>query len=413
MKHLNRWVYAAGGVMILLTAGLVYAWSILSQPIAAEFRNWSSAQLSMTFTIVMFMFCVGCTAGGVLSRRAAPGIYVRISAVLFLTGFMWSAQIHSLPALYLSFGVVNGFASGFVYNAVLGTVCRWFPDKQGLISGVLLMGFGLSSFIVGLLYQSLTPAGTGGWRTSFRVMGICIFVILIAASFFVVKPGPDFNPPVSGGKSRRFIDPISAEMTPGQMLRQGSFWLYFVWAVLLSAAGLALVSQARGIAAEVNSTVADGTIAAVVGLISVFNGIGRVIFGAMFDRYGRRGIMQAINLVFCAAGILLTAALESGSFILLTAAFAICGIAYGGVNPAHSYFVNTYYGSQNYPVNFSIIVANLLVASFGSTAAGVLYDMSRSYLSTYLMITLLAVTGIFLSAGISACDRCELRRRGK
>lgn len=122
--------------------------------------------------------------------------------------------------------------------------------------------------------------------------------------------------------------------------------------------------------------------------------------------------MQAINLTFIAAGILLTAALKSGSFALLAAAFAICGIAYGGVNPAHSYFANTYYGAQNYPVNFSIIVANLLIASFGSTVAGALYDISHSCASTYFMIILLAAVGILLSAGISACDKRELSKRG-
>ena len=59
MKQLNRWVYAIVGVIVLLFAGLVYAWSVLSTPIAAEFTSWTKAQLSLTFTIVMILFCIG------------------------------------------------------------------------------------------------------------------------------------------------------------------------------------------------------------------------------------------------------------------------------------------------------------------------------------------------------------------
>jgi len=79
--------------------------------------------------------------------------------------------------LYLSFGVLCGLASGFSYNAVMSSISRWFPDKQGLISGILLMGFGIGAFLIGKLYQAFTPDTTGAWRTSFLVLGGAIFVV--------------------------------------------------------------------------------------------------------------------------------------------------------------------------------------------------------------------------------------------
>ena len=131
MRSASRWIYVAVGCVVLLFSGLVYAWSVLSGPIAAEFPRWTTAQLSLTFTIVMSFFW--------------------ISALLFLAGFLLTAGMRSLPMLYVGFGVVCGLASGFSYNAVLGTVGAWFPDKQGLVSGILLMGFGLSSYLIGKL----------------------------------------------------------------------------------------------------------------------------------------------------------------------------------------------------------------------------------------------------------------------
>ena len=289
-RKLNRWTYAAVGVIVLLLAGLVYAWSVFSSPIAAYFTEWTKAQLSLTFTICMAFFCFGGLAGGLLANRINDKIKVWISAVLFFIGFFIASKSSSPAVLYLGYGMFCGFASGFVYNAVMSTVLAWFPDKQGLVSGVLLMGFGFGSFFIGKIYQAATPAGPGvdAWRNSFFVFGIVLLVVLGICGLFFVKPTAEdlagIKVEKSGAKSGK--KETGLEATPGQMLKTTSFWLYFVWAVLLSAAGLALISQASGVATEVGPDVNPGTIATVVGLISVFNGIGRLIFGGLFDKIG-------------------------------------------------------------------------------------------------------------------------------
>lgn len=194
MRSASRWIYVAVGCVVLLFSGLVYAWSVLSGPIAAEFPRWTTAQLSLTFTIVMSFFCLGGLTCGALSARISPRIFLWISALLFLAGFLLTASMRSLPMLYVGFGVVCGLASGFSYNAVLGTVGAWFPDKQGLVSGILLMGFGLSSFLIGKLYQRFTPTAIGSWRRSFVVLGIITAVLVAACGFLLRRPGTDFTP---------------------------------------------------------------------------------------------------------------------------------------------------------------------------------------------------------------------------
>lgn len=409
MKN-NRWFYAIVGVVILLFAGMVYAWSVLSGPIAQEFPEWSKAQLSMTFTIVMILFCLGALISGFLAKRVSARVYIWISAALFLIGFLMAANIRSLVALYISFGVICGIGSGVAYNTVMATVSKWFPDKTGLISGILLMGFGISSFAVGKIYQACTPDTIGAWRHSFVVLGIITAVLLVLCGFFIRKPGADFCPPAAAQMKKKYVNPVAMEATTAQMLKRPAFWLYYLWAILLSAAGLALVSQASGIAKEVGAQISPGTIATVVGLISIFNGVGRVIFGGLFDKLGRSTIMQVVNAVFIVSGVVLMLALKSSSFVAIVAGFIIGGLAYGGVTPTNSAFISSYFGMKNYPVNFPIINTNLIIASFGSTLAGALYDASQSYMSTYIMIGLLAVAGIFVSLGINLCDRKTLSK---
>ena len=407
----KRWLYAVIGVIILLFAGIVYAWSVISSPIAAEFSGWTIAALSLTFTIVMIFFCIGCVAGGALASKIPARIYVWVSAALFLAGFLISANISNITMLYIGFGVICGFASGLSYNAVMGTVGKWFPDKQGLISGILLMGFGISSFVIGKLFQAFTPDTIGAWRSSFTVIGIIIAVVMAVCGFFIKKPGPDFDiKPAANGKKRR-ENPAAIEANAGLMLKQPSFWLYMLWAIFLTAAGLAITSQASGIAREVSAGINPGTVATVVGLISIANGVSRVILGGMYDKIGRSAVMQIVNALFIIAALILFVALARGSFVLLVLGFVLGGAAYGGVTPTNSAFISSYYGMKNYPLNFSIINCNLLIASFGSTVAGALYDSTGSFRSTFVMILVCAAVGIAICIGIDICDRAIIRKK--
>ena len=406
MKHLNRWVYAIVGVIVLLFAGLVYAWSVLSTPIAAEFTDWSKAQLSMTFTIVMIMFCIGSLLCGMLTGKLSAKMAVRIGAVLFLLGFFLASRTQSLAMLYIGFGVLCGLSSGLCYNAVMSTMVRWFPDRPGLISGVLLMGFGGGSFIIGKLYQAWTPVEIGGWRASFLVMGIIIFVVLAICSFFFVAPGADFVAPAAKN-SKAAVKIAGKEYKPLEMVKKPSFWLYYVWAIALSAAGLALISQASGVVWEASASQTAGAVATIVGLISICNALGRVLFGGMYDKYGRSLSMQLVNILFIITSGVLILALAAKSVVVVIIGFILGGLAYSGITPTNSAFCRAYFGPVNYPVNFSLINSNLIFASFGSTVSGALFDASGSYNVTFFLIIGLAVVGILCSLAISALDKRE------
>ena len=406
MKHLNRWVYAIVGVIVLLFAGLVYAWSVLSTPIAAEFADWSKAQLSMTFTIVMIMFCIGSLLCGLLTGKLSAKMAVRIGAVLFLLGFFLASRTQSLAMLYIGFGVLCGLSSGLCYNAVMSTMVRWFPNRPGLISGVLLMGFGGGSFIIGKLYQAWTPVEIGGWRASFLVMGIIIFVVLAICSFFFVAPGADFVAPAAKN-SKAAVKIAGKEYKPLEMVKKPSFWLYYVWAIALSAAGLALISQASGVVWEASASQTAGAVATIVGLISICNALGRVLFGGMYDKYGRSLSMQLVNILFIITSGVLILALAAKSVVVVIIGFILGGLAYSGITPTNSAFCRAYFGPANYPVNFSLINSNLIFASFGSTVSGALFDASGSYNVTFFLIIGLAVVGILCSLAISALDKRE------
>lgn len=390
----RRWLNAIVGLVVLLFAGFVYGWSVFASPIGADFPAWSKASLSLTFTICMACFCLGGFLAGNLSRRVNIRVNVYIAAALFLGGFFLVSRVQTLPMLYVSYGVLCGFGSGFAYNAVMSTMTKWFPDRQGLISGLLLMGFGSSSMILGSIFTAVTPAGTGAWRGTFLIMGVVIAVVLVAGSFFFRLPGPGMVPAAkakaAGGTGR--------ELRPAEMVRTPSFWLFFLWAILVSGVGLAVISQAKPFAAAVGTGVDVSVITLVVGFISICNGLGRLLFGGLYDKLGWRTTMIIVNTVSLLGVAVLFAALATGAFALVVAGFIVTGIAYGGAPTMCSALIGGFYGQKNYPVNFSIGNMNLLVASFSGTLAGALFDQSGSYTTTLIAIGICSAAAFVILA---------------
>lgn len=396
-KQVNRWRYAFVGVIIMLLAGQTYSWSVMVKSIQAS-RPWSTAELSLTFTIVMISFCLGALAAGILSKKIKVSLFIKISGCLYIAGYMIASLTGASPILlYIGFGAICGVGAGFAYNAVLNTVLAWFPDKQGLLSGILLMGFGISSFIVGKLFAAFTPAdGSNGWQTTFRAMGIIIFVGMFISSFFIRKPPADYTVPGFTGSNAK-ASAASLDFEPTQMLKMPPFWNYYIYAITGGVAGLAIVSQSSGIATEVNSALSSGTIATVVGIISISNGLSRILFGILYDKKGFRLTMLGVMITYISAAVLLLIAIRTGSFALLVIGSVLGGMGYGGVTPVNSAIIREFFGTKNYATNFAINNSNLIIASFSSTVAGRLFDISGSYVSTMYMIIIVAILGILLS----------------
>ena len=138
----QRWLYLALGTVSLLFAGIIYAWSILKAPLAEEF-GWTASQLSLNYTLTMSFFCLGCILCGLMVRKIGFKLSMMIGAVLSGAGFFATGCLNdTIGILFISYGVLGGLGIGIAYNAVISTVGAWFPDKKGLCSGILMMGFG-------------------------------------------------------------------------------------------------------------------------------------------------------------------------------------------------------------------------------------------------------------------------------
>src|ERR1700728_5261992 len=133
MKTLNRWFIALAGVLMQLALGAVYAWSVFRIPLARQF-GWSISQVTLTFTISIFVLGIAAFLGGLWQNRQGPRIVAVTGGVLYGLGvFLASFSAHKLWWLYLSYGLIGGIGLGFAYIVSVAVLLKWFPDRRGFI----------------------------------------------------------------------------------------------------------------------------------------------------------------------------------------------------------------------------------------------------------------------------------------
>lgn len=416
MKQTKRWTYVIYGIIVMLFAGLIYGWSVYQAAMAEDFPDWSASQFSMNFSICMTFFCIGAMASGTLSKKVSVRLLILIASAALLAGFLLTSKTQNPPMLYIGYGVLSGFAIGIVYNAILSSILKWFPDKAGFVSGILLMGFGFSAMLIGPLFTCLSNLFT--WRAAFAFMGIIVAIVFAAGAMLIKAPSEEYQ---ADKQTNGINNAVSLEEArPGQMLKRPAFWAYFIWAICLSGAGLAINSNSYNMAEQTlfldegikNAPILADKLSILVALFSVFNGVGRIIFGAVFDRFGRRSCMNLINICFVLSAGVMFFALWKNLFLLILAGLICCGFSYGGVMPSNSAFTRFSFGQENYPLNFSIITLNLLPAAYlGPLLSGILYDIGQSYMGTLICLIIFTVVGIICAGVITFVEHTRQKQR--
>ena len=389
-----RWLYLVLGTASLLFGGIVYAWSILKAPLAAEF-GWSDSSLSLNFTLTMCFFCIGGMAGGALLKKIGFKLSCIISAVLSAAGFILAGGMSGgIAMLYISYGLLAGLGIGIAYNCIISTVSAWFADKKGLCSGVLMMGFGASALILGSLADALISNESFGWRMVFYMLGAALGVMFLITAVILRAPKSGEAPapkPAAGASSAR-------DYTTGEMLRSITFWKAFILVVFLAAVGNTVISMARDLALSVGAVESLATL--LVGVLSVCNGLGRVITGAVFDRFGRKTTMLGANIVaIFAAGLTLLAVFTS-STALCVVGLCLTGISYGSCPTISSAFISEVFGSKYFAMNFPIMNCNLVFASLIATGTSLITAATNGYSGAFILLLALSVIALFLNLSL-------------
>ncbi len=395
-----RWLMLAVGVFTMLFAGIIYAWSILNVPFK-EVLGFDNDSLALNFTFTMSFFCLGGLITSKLEGLMGIKPTIAIAAILAGAGIALSGLVvqSSVLVLYLTYALLGGLGIGIAYIAIISTVNAWFPDKKGLSSGALMMGFGLSSLILGNLASKLYALDGFGWRKTLVVIGICLAVVVFASAFILKKPTAEYALPEAKKKAKAFSEDFEEkDYTAIEMIKRFSFWRAFVCLICITAVGSSVISFARGLALSVGAEAALAT--TLVGVLSVCNGLGRIITGAVFDYMGRRFTMIAANVLTILSAAVTLLAVSIGSLGLCIVGLCLTGLSYGSSPTIASAFVSAFYGRKNFASNLGVINLNLMCASFVATACSSLQTATQGYVVPFILLLSLASVALVLNLTI-------------
>lgn len=391
-----RWAYMALGVIAMLFAGVLYAWSILKSPLTLEF-GWKTSALALNFTLAMTFFCVGGLLGAQLSKRLGHRIALMASGVLSAAGFALTAALNNAPVvlLYLTYGVLAGTGIGIAYNVVIATVSAWFPDKKGLCSGCLMMGFGASALLLGNLADAMFKSSIG-WRLTYVILGLSILAVIAAAGLFLKKPAPDTVFPEAKKKKTAIDESFERQdLTSVQMLRRPSFWMAFIAISFLAAVGSSVISFAKDLALSVDAP--EALAVSLVGVLSVCNGFGRILTGAVFDAIGRRKTMLCANALTIGAATVTLLAVSVDSLVLCIIGVCLTGMSYGSCPTITAAFTSSFFGMKHFQSNMALMTFTVMIGSFVATASNKVLEVTGGYTVTFIMLLSLTFVSLVLN----------------
>ena len=380
----DRWLVGIAGLLGMTNLGAIYSWSLFTQPLIASF-GWSNSTTTGTFALAIFFLGLGALAGGRWQDRVGPRKVAIAGVVMWGMGnILAGIGTPHLGAwwLYASYGVIGGFGVGMGYVAPVTVVTKWFPDRRGLGSGMVVMGFGLGAVIYNLIVKSvpafaaaavaaadranaMAQATAGHFAfdaarhtLSLRDMDAVMDVFVVSGIAFLILGGlcASFlrDPPsgISTPAAKPAASTIARTYSTREMLRTWQF--YLLWMILFFniVAGILVISNALPIMQEMTGS-APKLVATVFGGIALFNAAGRFFWGAVSDRIGRNGAFAMIFLIQAAVFFTMR---DMHELLPVALAYSVILFCYGGGFGIMPSFSADYFGTRYLGANYGALL---------------------------------------------------------
>ena len=395
----RAWIVALAGLGINLALGVLYSWSViaksLSKAVSEGGWGWSSGQASLPYAIAVGVFAVAMVFAGRAQDRFGPRIVASIGGALTGLGMIVAsfATPQSTLPITVGFGVLTGLGIGLGYAAATPAALKWFPpSRKGLITGIVVAGFGLASvYIAPLTSWLLATQQVSG---PFRVLGVAFLIVTVGLAQLLKNPPAGYvaleaAPAAGASASTRVAD----DYEWNEMVRTPQFALLWAMYAFSAFAGLMIIGHMAKIAAAQLTSIDLGFL--LVAVLAVGNASGRVVAGIVADKIGGTRTMFG---VFVLQAVLMGALALSGSVATLVPVAAAVGFCYGANLSLFPSTTAEYFGTKNLGANYGLVFTAWGVGGvFGSLTAGTIVDSTGSYALSYAIAAGLCIVAALLS----------------
>jgi len=406
VKIKNRWFIALSAVGIHICIGSVYAWSVYTKQIQTA-MNWSLTEVTATFSVAIFFLGLSASIMGKFVETKGPRISAVIAAILFglgTAGSGFAILLESKILLYLTYGVLGGCGLGIGYISPVSTLIKWFPDKRGMATGMAIMGFGFASAISGPAIEFLIEATS--IPSTFFILGSIYFVIMFSASRYIETPPHGYMPEkfkhaIASGKKK--IKEDLSNLTTGEAIKTTRFYGLWLMLFINITCGIAVIGIASPLLQEITGITAL-VAASAVGLMGIFNGLGRIFWASLSDYITR----PVVYIIFFTTQIVAFYYLSSTTTIIVfqILLFYIMTCYGGGFASIPAYIGDIFGPKQLGAIHGYILTAWAMAGLVGPIFIAYIKDSTGSYSTTlnifvgFFVVAL--VTSIFMAFNINS-----------
>lgn len=394
----GRWWLVAAALLLQFSIGAVYAWSVFSKALtSAEPFQLSKVEASLPFVVTIGMIFIGTSTGGRLQDRRGPRPVALIGGVIYAVGVIlasFAADRSQLWLLVLGYGVISGFGLGFAYIVPIAMLQKWFPDKRGLITGLAVGGFGFGAVLTSPIAQLLIDSNKNVPTKAFLPLGIGYLILsLIGASFFRNPPSgyqvPGYTPATSGP-----VVESGKDYTETEALHTRQWYLLMSILALNVTAGIALISQAAATATDIAGYTTAGA-AALVGVLAVFNGGGRIFWAVVSNYTGRMPAFAGMLGLQGICLLLIPHATNAALFFILAAVIYLC---YGGGFGTMPATAGDYFGLRHAGAIYGLMILGWSLGGvIGPLVISTLIGDAENYTLGYTVIAVIALVATLLT----------------
>ncbi len=415
--HVARLLAVTVCTVLQLCFGTVYAWSFF-QTLLVRQLGWTFTETAWAFSIAIFSLGVSAAWAGQVLPRVGPRKLALAGSALFCLGYLIAGvalQMNNVPLFCLGYGVIGGIGIGMGYVTPVATVAKWFPDKKGLATGIVVMGFGVGAL---LLSKGLAPVlvvqTAGDLPLVFFGLGAVFAVILIPASLLMSNPPP--VPAAAGGSAAGGAGSAEPESVRAY-LKTGQFLLLWIVFFFNIAAGISIISFQSELLQEVWSlanpslepAVLAGYGATLIAVSSLFNGVGRLFWGLLSDRIGRVNVFRILlSTQMVVFGVLMT---ETNPWVFSVLVCYVLLCFGGGFATMPPFILDTFGARRMSAVYGAVLTAWAAAGIAGPMYVGYLKDTYPDRAVMYcFLIGILMLGGGYLFSYLLNDERIRLKK---
>lgn len=412
----NRWLIALAAVGIHASLGSVYAWSVFKKPFIAAF-GWSQVEAGLPFGIAIFLLGMSAAVMGHVVENRGPRYSGIISTIFWVIGLLGMGVVTSSIVsdnemrkwMVYFFCVVAGIGLGTGYVTPVSTLMKWFPDRRGFATGLAIMGFGFGALfgapVMASLIVSIGLAGT------FFVLGAVYLVVMLASAYYLAPPPVGWKPAgmeeaIASGKKKPAMDLMP--MNANEAVKTWPFYGLWVMMFINITCGIAVISVASPMAQDVTGMTALAA-GAVVGMIGLFNGVGRLAWASFSDVIGR----PVTYITFFATQILAFYLLPGMKEVLLfqVVLYFIITCYGGGFSTLPAYIGDVFGTKQVSAIHGYVLTAWAMAGLVGSTLASILRQATGNYSAMMMVFASIFVVALLVSIAMKVFIARELVKK--